>query len=82
MYRSGMSCLVIGGPHCHALVGLYSVQRGDARVIVYPMDYDGNICGLLDFGGRDMTDYTTLTPIREESVFKSAPTCMDLWKTT
>jgi hypothetical protein len=40
-------------------IGLYAIQRGDARVIVYPMDYDGNICGL-HFGGVDMTNYPFL----------------------
>lgn len=40
-------------------IGLYAIQRGDPRVIVYPMDYDGNICGL-NFGGRDMTNYPYL----------------------
>ena len=40
-------------------IGIYAAQDGDARVIVYPMDYDGNICGL-DFRGQDMTDYPFL----------------------
>lgn len=41
------------------IIGVYSRQEGDARVIVYPMDYDGNICGL-DLRGVDMTDFPYL----------------------
>jgi len=26
-------------------VGLYAVSNGDYRVVLYPFDYDGNICG-------------------------------------
>lgn len=43
----------------YACIGIYAAQQGDARVIVYPMDYDGNICGL-DYDGKDMTDYPFL----------------------
>lgn len=43
-------------------VGYMAIQEGDYRVIVYPMDYDGNICGMHftsggDGGGQDMTEY-------------------------
>lgn len=38
-------------------VGIYAVQRGDYRVVVHPMDYDGNICGT-DYGNVDMTEYS------------------------
>lgn len=37
-------------------LGAYSWQEGDYRTVVYPMDYDGNICGT-DKGHLDMTDY-------------------------
>lgn len=40
-------------------LGLYSIQQGDARVVLYPLDYDGNICGT-DYGSIDMTDYPYL----------------------
>lgn len=39
-------------------VGLYSVSRGDPRLAIYPLDYDGNVCGT-DFR-QDMTDYPYL----------------------
>ena len=40
-------------------MGLYATRRGDVRVILYPMDYAGNICGV-NFGGHDMTEYPFL----------------------
>ncbi len=40
-------------------IGLNATQKGDPRVIVYPMDYEGNICGI-DFRGRDMTEFPFL----------------------
>lgn len=26
-------------------IGLYAVSNGDYRLVLYPLDYDGNICG-------------------------------------
>lgn len=26
-------------------IGAYAVMNGDTRLILYPLDYDGNICG-------------------------------------
>jgi choline transporter-like protein 2/4/5 len=40
-------------------LGIYSWNNGDYRAVLYPMDYDGNICGT-DFGTMDMTDYTKI----------------------
>lgn len=40
-------------------LGLFAVSNGDYRVIVYPMDYDGNICGT-DYGAIDMKEYPYL----------------------
>jgi len=40
-------------------VGISAVTKGDYRVIINPMDYDGNICGI-DDKGRDMTNYPKL----------------------
>jgi hypothetical protein len=37
-------------------LGVYVTQQGDYRLVLYPLDYDGNICGA-DFNGTDMTDY-------------------------
>lgn len=43
-------------------IGIYSWNTGDPRLVIYPMDYDGNICGT-DYGGTDMTDYPKLVYI-------------------
>jgi len=40
-------------------VGIYAVTEGDYRKVVYPLDYDGNICGT-DFGSIDMSDHEKL----------------------
>jgi hypothetical protein len=40
-------------------IGLYAVTEGDYRIVVYPMDYDGNVCDT-DFGGVNMTEYPYL----------------------
>jgi solute carrier family 44 (choline transporter-like protein), member 2/4/5 len=39
-------------------VGIYAVQNGDYRLVLFPLDYDGNICGT-DFA-MDMTEYPNL----------------------
>ena len=39
-------------------IGLYAFQNGDYRLAVYPLDYDGNVCGT-DYA-EDMTDYPFL----------------------
>lgn len=40
-------------------IGIYAAQKGDYRLIVYPMDYTGNICGV-NYKDVDMTDYPKL----------------------
>ena len=54
-------------------IGIYAVSEGDYRLVVYPMDYDGNVCGT-DFGGVDMTDYPFLhcTLVRNAASMVSA----------
>jgi len=39
-------------------VGYHALQNGDARLTVFPLDYDGNVCGT-DYR-EDMTDYPYL----------------------
>jgi len=43
-------------------IGVYAYRNGDYRVVFYPMDYDGNICGT-DYGEADMTNYSKLVYI-------------------
>lgn len=43
-------------------LGLYAWRAGDYRIILHPMDYDGNICGI-EFNGVDMTDYPRIVYI-------------------
>lgn len=40
-------------------LGVYSMSEGDYRVLLSPMDYDGNVCGT-DYGSVDMTDFPFL----------------------
>ncbi|KAL7572907.1 hypothetical protein ACA910_004551 [Epithemia clementina (nom. ined.)] len=40
-------------------VGIHVMSEGDYRRILYPLDYDGNVCGT-DLGDLDMTDYPLL----------------------
>lgn len=40
-------------------IGIYAVQNGDYRLVLYPLDYDGNICGTI-YDGVDMTAYPNL----------------------
>ena len=37
-------------------LGVYAWMEGDYRIILHPMDYDGNICGI-NFNGTDMSEY-------------------------
>jgi len=43
-------------------LGIWSWNNGDYRVVLYPMDYAGNICGT-DYGTLNMTDYTKIVYI-------------------
>jgi hypothetical protein len=46
-------------------IGAYSLKNGDYRLLLHPIDYDGNICGLdnTERGGIDMTNYPHLYPV-------------------
>eukprot|EP00980_Cylindrotheca_fusiformis_P012449 scaffold3054_cov129-Cylindrotheca_fusiformis.AAC.13 len=41
------------------VIGIIVVRDGDARLVLYPLDYDGNVCGT-DYKDRDMTEYPYL----------------------
>ncbi|KAK1743284.1 choline transporter-like family protein [Skeletonema marinoi] len=47
-------------------LGLYAMQQGDYRLILYPLDYDGNLCGT-NKGQVDMTDYPYLYYVNDFS---------------
>eukprot|EP00585_Thalassiosira_rotula_P006890 CAMPEP_0196143382 /NCGR_PEP_ID=MMETSP0910-20130528/13213_1 /TAXON_ID=49265 /ORGANISM="Thalassiosira rotula, Strain GSO102" /LENGTH=659 /DNA_ID=CAMNT_0041404827 /DNA_START=380 /DNA_END=2359 /DNA_ORIENTATION=+ len=47
-------------------LGIYGMQNGDYRLILYPLDYDGNVCGT-DKGDIDMTDYPYLYYVNDYS---------------
>jgi len=47
-------------------VGIYAVKNGDYRVVLYPMDYTGNICGI-KYKEVDMTDYPKLVYVNSLS---------------
>ena len=62
-------------------VGVYAVRRGDYRVVLYPMDYSGNICGI-DYNGTDMTSYPKLLYINNMAggvCVKSCPSITDIY---
>ena len=40
-------------------LGIYAYQNGDYRLILYPLDYAGNVCGT-DYGNHDMREYPYL----------------------
>ena len=60
-------------------VGLYAVEEGDYRKIVFPLDYDGNICGT-DFGALDMTDYPLLYYVNSYTGGVCVKECPDVSK--
>ncbi|EED91461.1 hypothetical protein THAPSDRAFT_262744, partial [Thalassiosira pseudonana CCMP1335] len=47
-------------------LGIYAMRMGDYRLILYPLDYDGNVCGT-DYGGIDMTEYPYLYYVNDFS---------------
>lgn len=52
------------------LLGIYGVKHGDYRLLLYPLDYDGNICGMgvgAGDGALDMTDYPYLYYVNDFS---------------
>lgn len=46
-------------------LGLFALRNGDYRVLLSPMDYNGNVCGMNNsqHGGTDMTEYKYLYPV-------------------
>lgn len=58
------SLLFIAALTVMTAVGTRAVVEGDYRVVLYPMDYDGNICGT-DYGVIDMTEYKYLYPVNK-----------------
>jgi len=53
------SLLLVGMFAIMTAIGIYSIQNGDYRLILYPLDYDGNVCGT-NVGDIDMSDYPYL----------------------
>ena len=41
------------------IIGVYAISNGDYRLVLFPLDYAGNVCGT-DFGETDMTDFPNL----------------------
>lgn len=52
------SILLIASWIAMTALGIYAVNKGDYRIVLYPLDYDGNICGT-DFA-KNMNDYPFL----------------------
>lgn len=51
-------------------LGIYGVQNGDYRLLLYPLDFDGNICGMdasAGDGSLDMTSYPYLYYVNDFS---------------
>jgi len=45
-----------------SIIGVRSYTKGDYKVMFYPMDYDGNVCGT-SFGDVNMTEYPKIVYI-------------------
>lgn len=61
-------------------LGIYGMQNGDYRLIIYPLDYDGNVCGT-DLGDMDMTEFPYLYYVNDYSggvCVKECPSLADL----
>uniref|UniRef100_A0A7S2HA85 Choline transporter-like protein n=1 Tax=Helicotheca tamesis TaxID=374047 RepID=A0A7S2HA85_9STRA len=58
-------------------LGAYAATNGDFRVILYPLDYDGNICGT-DYGSIDMNDYPYLVYVNIFSGGVCVKECPDI----
>jgi len=61
-------------------IGVYAVQNGDIRLILNPLDYDGNICGT-DFAA-DMTDFPMLLYINSQTGGVCVKECPNLSNAT
>jgi len=47
-------------------LGIFCIQNGDYRLILYPLDYDGNVCGT-NYGGKNMTEFPYLYYVNDFS---------------
>eukprot|EP00538_Stauroneis_constricta_P011380 CAMPEP_0119551812 /NCGR_PEP_ID=MMETSP1352-20130426/4955_1 /TAXON_ID=265584 /ORGANISM="Stauroneis constricta, Strain CCMP1120" /LENGTH=677 /DNA_ID=CAMNT_0007597927 /DNA_START=70 /DNA_END=2103 /DNA_ORIENTATION=- len=45
-------------------IGAYAISNGDYRLVINPLDYDGNVCGT-DFGSVDMSDFPNLLYVNQ-----------------
>ena len=47
------------------MLGMHVTQNGDYRLLINPIDYNGNVCGLdnTERNGMDMTNYKYLYPV-------------------
>jgi hypothetical protein len=61
-------------------VGYYAVRNGDVRLVLNPLDYDGNVCGT-DFAAN-MTDYPKLLFINHQSGGVCVKECPNLQNKT
>mmetsp|Transcript_627 Transcript_627/g.1147 ORF Transcript_627/g.1147 Transcript_627/m.1147 type:complete len:656 (-) Transcript_627:236-2203(-) len=65
---------------CMTGLGIFCIQNGDYRLILYPLDYDGNVCGT-NYGGKNMTDFPYLYYVNDFSggvCVKECPTLENL----
>ena len=51
--------LIVASWAAMTAIGVYAIDKGDYRLVLYPLDYDGNVCGV-NYGDRDMTEYPYL----------------------
>jgi hypothetical protein len=57
-------------------IGIYAIENGDIRLILNPLDFDGNICGT-DFAA-DMTEYPNLLYVNNFGGGVCVKKCPDL----
>eukprot|EP00520_Triparma_pacifica_P015089 CAMPEP_0118647022 /NCGR_PEP_ID=MMETSP0785-20121206/8382_1 /TAXON_ID=91992 /ORGANISM="Bolidomonas pacifica, Strain CCMP 1866" /LENGTH=674 /DNA_ID=CAMNT_0006539083 /DNA_START=27 /DNA_END=2051 /DNA_ORIENTATION=- len=70
-------CLLLIVAHWVAMTGLgaFAVSEGDYRVVLHPMDVDGNVCGIKYGDKADMTDYPNFYYINSYSTGVCVKTC-------
>jgi Plasma-membrane choline transporter len=71
-------CVLLIWLHWAALtgIGIYAIQNGDYRLVLFPIDYDGNVCGT-DFAA-DMTEYPNLLYVNSYTGGVCVKECPDL----
>ncbi|GMH57962.1 hypothetical protein TrRE_jg2231, partial [Triparma retinervis] len=72
-------CLLLIVAHWAAMtaLGAFAISEGDYRVVLHPMDVDGNVCGIKYAEKRDMTNYPNFYYINSYSTgvcVKECPT--------